>query len=130
LLASNEAGGKSGFLHQRAERLVSHDYVSVEEFVMAKKKRQSIKKEHLAENKELGLEKEQEMFDVLFAVLREHNIDEELWLAEYIRACPNIDSIMAGEHAATPPADFERFLPWNMPDDMRSRLQKRTLLHL
>jgi hypothetical protein len=97
---------------------------------MAKKKRQSLKEEHLAENKELGLEKEQEMFDVLFAVLREHNIDEELWLAEYIRACPNIDSIMSGEHAATPPADFERFLPWNMPDDMRSRLQKRTLLHL
>lgn len=99
---------------------------------MAKKKRLSIKDQHLAENVALGLEKQQEMFDAIFAVLREHNIDEELWLVEYLQACPNLDAVMAGKQAPTPPTNFERFLPWNMPDEMRSRLQKqkRTILHL
>jgi hypothetical protein len=97
---------------------------------MPKNNRQSLKAQHLAENKELGLEKQQEMFDAIFAVLREHNIDEELWLADYMQACPNFDAVMAGDQEPMPPPNFEQYLPWNMPDDMRKRLQKRTILHL
>jgi hypothetical protein len=97
---------------------------------MSKKKHRSLKAESLAENKELGLERSQEMFDTIFAVLRQHNIDEKLWLTEYLEACGVVDSMMDGRVPPKPPADFERFLPWNMSPEMRQRLQKRTLIHL
>jgi hypothetical protein len=94
------------------------------------KRSRSLKQESLAENKELGLEHVQEKFDIIFAVLRQHNIDEERWLDEYCRACPDLEAVMAGQKPAQAPADFEKFLPWNMPDEMRRRLQKRTIAHL
>ncbi len=98
---------------------------------MPKKKHQSsLKAQCLAENKELGLEDSQEMFDTIFAVLRQHNIDEKLWLTEYLEACGVVDSMIGSGVKPKPPADFERFLPWNMSEDMRMRLQKRTLIHL
>ena len=97
---------------------------------MSKKKHRSLKAESLAENKELGLERSQEMFDTIFAVLRQHNIDEKLWLTEYLEACGVVNPMAPGQMPPKPPADFKKFLPWNMSVDMRQRLQKRTLIHL
>jgi hypothetical protein len=114
----------------RSERLRSERYVSLRRIRMSKKKHRSLKAESLVENKELGLERSQEMFDTIFAVLRQHNIDEKLWLTEYLQACGVVDSMMGNGVTPKPPADFERFLPWNMSDDMRARLQRRTLIHL
>jgi hypothetical protein len=97
---------------------------------MSKKKQRSLKAESLAENKKLGLEGSQEMFDTIFAMLREYNIDEKLWLTEYLDACGVVDSMMGTGVTPKPPSDFEKFLPWKMSNDMRTRLQKRTLIHL
>lgn len=93
---------------------------------MAGKKHRSLKQESLAENKELGLDDQQAMFDLIFATLREYGIDERLWLEEYFAA----SGVGNGLESAKAPADVEQFLPWNMPAEMRQRLQKRTILHL
>jgi hypothetical protein len=78
----------------------------------------TLREESLAENKELGLEEMQEQMDLIFKVLHEHGINSELWLQEYLEACASNDW--------QAPADFERFLPWNLSPSARERLSKET----
>ena len=62
---------------------------------------------------------QQEQMDLIFSVLREHGINIRLWMEEYMTAC--------AESGGTAPLDFEIFLPWNMPTDMRARLSKESV---
>ena len=79
-------------------------------------RRVTMRDESLAENKELGLEAMQEQMDVIFAVLHEHGINSRLWMQEYLES--------AEKNGGKPPADFEKFLPWNLTAEAKARLSK------
>jgi hypothetical protein len=76
----------------------------------------TLKEESLAENKALGLEQMQEQMDVIFAVLHEHGINSRLWMEEYFTA--------SQANGLNVPADFEKFLPWNLSSETKKRLSK------
>ncbi len=80
------------------------------------KRRLTLREESLIENKELGLEKQQEQMDAIFSMLKQHGINSRLWLEEYLIACES--------NGGNTPPDFERFLPWNMSPEDRKRLSK------
>ena len=79
-------------------------------------RRVTLREESLAENKELGLEAMQEQMDFIFAVLHEHGINSRLWMQEYLEA--------AEKNGGNAPADFEKFLPWNLSAEAKARLSK------
>lgn len=82
------------------------------------RKRVTLKEESLAENKALGLEKEQEQMEEIFTVLHEHGINSRLWMEEYIGACQ--------ANGMQAPADFEKFLPWNLSPEAKKRLSRES----
>jgi hypothetical protein len=81
-------------------------------------KRITLREESLAENKALGLEEMQVQMDAIFAILHEHGINSRLWLSEYLSACEN--------HIWDSPADFQKFLPWNLSTGTKARLSKES----
>ncbi len=79
-------------------------------------RRITLREESLAENKALGLEETQKQMNVIFGILHEHGINSQLWMEEYFTA-----SEANGWKA---PEDLEKYLPWNLSPEIKTRLSK------